>query len=330
MTRVALIGPKDREEVQRLALRLEERSAEPVFVDTRRPAAIRVDQECEEACGVSLSGVGAVYVGDLGLPSPRAADAEGIVDVEGSRAALVRSQATWAAWLALLERVGRHAAVVNPPASYELHGLKPFEIASYHARGWRAPTTLSTDDEEALLEASVPAIASGASATSHASTPALQHGRVRKDLVGGYAYTERLEPFADLAAARGVLRESALMAQERIEGDAVRAFVVGERVLVAAEVLPQGFGEIDSRRGDARVRRIELPGKVAETSTAVAAHWGMGFAGVDWMRANGGREWVLLECNSSPFFVELERRTGVDITSALADLLLRGARRPRT
>ncbi len=316
MTRVALIGPADREEVQRVALRLEERSADPILVDTRQPAAIRIDATHEEACGVSLSGVSAVYVADLGLPRPLASDAEGNVDVAGSRAALAHSQGTWGAWLALLERVGRHAAVVNPPASYELHGLKPFEIASYHARGWRAPTTLSTDDDQALL------------ACAHA--PALAHGRVCKDLVGGYGYTERLEPLADLAAARGVLRESAVMAQERIEGDAVRAFVVGERMLVAAEVLPQGFGEVDSRRGDARVRRIELPGKVAETSTNVAASWGMSFAGVDWMRASGGREWVLLECNSSPFFVELERRTGVDIASALADLLLRGARRPRT
>ena len=77
------------------------------------------------------------------------------------------------------------------------------------------------------------------------------------------------------------------------------------------------------------MRRIELPARVAETSTAVAEHWNMTFAGVDWMRAGAGQEWVLLECNSSPFFVELERRTGVDIASALADLLLRRAHRAR-
>ena len=99
------------------------------------------------------------------------------------------------------------------------------------------------------------------------------------------------------------------------------------RVLVAAEILPQGYGEVDSRRGTHRVRRIELPAEIAELSKAVAAHWEMSFAGVDWMRAAGGAEWVLLECNSSPFWVELERRTGADIGSALADLLLRRARR---
>ncbi len=315
MTKVALIGPADREEVQRVALRLEERSAEPVIVDTRRPAAIRVEGATLEACGVSLAGVSAAYVADLGLPRPAVTVAEGGVDVPASRVALAHSQATWSAWLTLLVRLGRHAAVVNAPASYDVHGLKPFEIASYLAHGWRAPSTLSTDDERGLLEL--------------AGRP-LAHGRVKKDLVGGYAYTERLAPPADLAAASAVLRESAVMAQERVEGDAVRAFVVGERMLVAAEILPQTFGEVDSRRGDARVRRIELPGKVAEASIAVTRHWGMDFAGVDWMRANGGREWVLLECNSSPFFVELERRTGVDIASALADLLLRLGRRPRT
>src|SRR6185436_18136935 len=166
MSRVALIGPADREEVQRLALRLEERSAEPIIVDTRKPAAIRVEGAHEEACGVSLAGVSAVYVGDLGLPSPRVVDPEGKVVAAASRAALARSQATWSAWLALLARVARHAAVVNPPASYDVHGLKPFEIASYQARGWRVPSTFSTDDPAALLEVAP-----------------LAHGRVKKDLV---------------------------------------------------------------------------------------------------------------------------------------------------
>ena len=314
MTRVALIGPADRDEIQRLALRLEERDAEAVIVDTRRPAAIVLDGKVEEACGQSLADVSAVYVGDLGLPSPGASDGNGSVDVAASRAALRHSQATWAAWLTLFERVGRHAAIVNPPASWDVHGLKPFEIGTYRARGLRAPLTLSTDDDSAFLELGARPLA---------------HGRVRKDVVGGYGYTERLEPPSDLAAARAVLRESALMAQERIEGDAVRAFVVGERVVVAAEILTQTFGEVDSRRGGARVRRIELPGKVAEAAIAVAQHWGMSFAGVDWMRSSTSREWVLLECNSSPFFVVLERCTGVDIGSAIADLLLRRTRRPR-
>jgi glutathione synthase/RimK-type ligase-like ATP-grasp enzyme len=314
MTRVALIGPADRQEIQRLAMRLEERSAESVLVDTRQPAAIRLEGARIEACGASLAGVGAAYVADLGLPKPRAADAEGKVDLAASRAALAHSQATWAAWLTLLERLARHAAVVNAPATYEVHGLKPYEIASYHARGWRAPSTLACDDPAALV--------------ALAARPRA-HARVRKDLVGGYGYTERLEPSSDPEVARAALRDGALMAQERIEGDAARAFVVGERMVVAAEILTQEFGEVDSRRGNARLRRIQLPGRVAETSVAVTRHWGMDFAGVDWMRADGGREWVLLECNSSPFFVELERLTGVDISSALADHLLRRARRPR-
>ncbi len=314
MTRIALIGPQDREEIQRLAVRLEERSAEPVFVDTRRPAAIRIDSSTEEACGVSLAGVTGVYVADLGLPAPRVADENGCVDVAASRAALAHSQATWAAWRLLLERLARRAAVVNPPASYDVHGLKPFEIASYLAKGWRAPDTLSTDEPRALLTL---------------NGPRAPHGRVRKDLVGGYGYTERLATPAQLDDARERVGDAALMAQERIEGDAVRAFVIGGRMLVAAEILPQDYGEIDSRRGAARVRRIEISGELCELSKAVAAHWQMSFAGVDWMRAAGGREWVLLECNSAPFFVEFERRAGADIGGALADHLLRRARRPK-
>jgi glutathione synthase/RimK-type ligase-like ATP-grasp enzyme len=314
MTRIALIGPQDREEIQRLAVRLEERSAEPVFVDTRRPAAIRIDAAGEEACGVSLAGVTGVYVADLGLPPPRVASENGLVEVAASRAALAHSQSMWSAWRLLLERLARRAAVVNPPASYDVHGLKPLEIASYLAKGWCVPDTLSTDEPKALLE------------LDPARAP---HGRVRKDLVGGYGFTEVLDAPAHIEQARERVGDAALMAQERIEGDAVRAFVIGGRMLVAAEILPQGYGEIDSRRGTARVRRIEISGELCELSKAVAAHWNMSFAGVDWMRAAGGREWVLLECNSAPFFVEFERRTGADIGGALADHLLRRARRTK-
>lgn len=313
MTRIALIGPSDREEVQRLALRLEERSVESVIVDTRRPAAIEVGPDGESACGVSFEGVGGVYVADLGLPRPRVADEAGLIDVEASRHALAHSQATWASWRLLLERLARRAAVVNPPASYDVHGLKPFEIAQYLERGWRAPDTFATDDATALL------------ALNGAGAP---HGRVRKDLVGGYGFTERLAPPTSLDEARERIGAAALMAQERVEGDAVRAFVLAGRVLAAAQILPQGYGEIDSRRGTARVRRLELAGELCEISKAVAEHWSMSFAGVDWMCGADG-EWVLLECNSAPFFVEFERRTGVDIGSALADHLLRRARRAK-
>lgn len=312
MTRVALIGPPEREELQRLALRLEERSAEVVVVDTRKPAQIELAPDGESACGVSFAGVTGVYVIDLGLPRPRVADEQGRIDLAASQRALAHSQSTWAAWRVLLERLSRRAAVVNPPASYDVHGLKPLEIAQYRERGWRTPETFATDDAQALA------------ALDASRAP---HGWIRKDLVGGYGYTERLEHSTAPEQAREQIGEAALMAQERIEGDAVRAFVIAGRMLVAAEILPQGYGEIDSRRGSARVRRIELSGELCEQSKAVAAAWGMSFAGVDWMRGSAGREWVLLECNSAPMFVEFERRTGADIGSALADHLLRRARR---
>ncbi len=312
MTRIALIGPPDREEFQRLALRLEERSAEVVVVDTRQPARIELSAHEERACGVSFAGVSGVYVIDLGLPRPRVADAEGGIDLAASARALAHSQTTWAAWRLLLERLASRAAVVNPPASYDVHGLKPLEIAHYLSRGWRAPDTLATDDPAELAALDERSAA---------------HAWIRKDLVGGYGYTERLATSTSVEAARSQIGEAALMAQERIEGDAVRAFVIAGRVLVAAEILPQGYGEIDSRRGSARVRRIELAAELCEQSKSVAAAWGMSFAGVDWMRGPAGREWVLLECNSAPMFVEFERRTGADIGSALADHLLRRARR---
>ena len=84
--------------------------------------------------------------------------------------------------------------------------------------------------------------------------------------------------------------------------------------------------ETDSRRGDIRVRCVELPDEAARAAVATAERWGMIFAAVDFMvDARTGRH-IILECNSAPFFVNFERFTGLPITSRLAAYLARERR----
>jgi glutathione synthase/RimK-type ligase-like ATP-grasp enzyme len=110
--------------------------------------------------------------------------------------------------------------------------------------------------------------------------------------------------------------------QERIERDNVRAFVLGDRVIGAAEVVPLTPSEVDSRRGDSRVWRIALPEETARTAVAAARRWGMPFSAVDFMRESATGRFVLLKCNLAPFFVNFEAWTGLDISGKRADHLV--------
>lgn len=309
MIRIGLIGPPEREELARLALRLEERSAQGVLLD---PGAgpggtpgVRLGPDGAQACGVDLTGFRGFYVADLGLPATVVRGSDGTVDAARSADARARSRRTLAAWNALLEHLARDVPVINPPRTHELHGLKPYEMETYRRAGLDVPLTVATTDPEVLADP-------GAS-------PA--RGWVQKGLVGGYGYTELFEPGARCRSRRGAAAV-ATMIQERVQGDNVRAYVVAGAVTGAAAVIPRDGGEVDSRRGTGRVELVRLPPEAEQTALAAARAWGMTFCAVDFMRDAATGAYRLLECNSAPFFVEFERRTGLDLSSRLADALM--------
>ncbi|HER43393.1 MAG TPA: hypothetical protein ENO08_02930 [Candidatus Eisenbacteria bacterium] len=142
--RVGIVGPSDREEMIRLAIRVEERGAEGVILDSRKNPDIRIGPDGESACGVDLSEFSSFYVADLGLPSPVARRGDGEIDREASAAALYASRRQLAAWNALLSRLETRCAVVNPFRTHELHSLKPWETAVYNRMGLPVPVTIAT------------------------------------------------------------------------------------------------------------------------------------------------------------------------------------------
>ena len=306
MKRLGLVGPAERAEVKRLAVRVEERGGQPVVLDSRIDPAIRLGRGRIAACGEDLTDVRGVYVVDLQLPSPVVRTSEAEIDREASRRALERSRRVLSAWNTLLEHLARRIPVVNPPASHDLHFLKPFEVAAYERSGLPTPVTVSTTDPRSLVTLG----------------GRIAGGWISKGMVGGYTHTESMDIPSSIEAARDLLRRSPLLVQERIEGDNVRAFVLGEEMIGAAEIIPMTPSEIDSRRGDSRVRRISLPDEAARAAVEAARRFGMAFAAVDFMRQSGTGRFVLLECNSAPFFVNFEARTGLDISGKLVDHLI--------
>ena len=308
--RVAIVGGPDQAEVRRLALRLEERGAEALVLDARRDPTITIEPGRECACGVDLACIRAVYVADLRLPPSVIRTEDGLVDPAASRTALARSQRQLVLWNTLLARLAARARVVNPPSAHDLPALKPWEAFTSRGADLPFPETLATTDPDAVA----------------ALDPGARRAWIPKGLVGGYGYTEPFEPWdaAQRSSARG---RGALLVQERIEGDNCRAFVVGGRVVASALIISTSGDETDSRRGDRRFRRIELPPAAERTAIRAAATWGMGFAAVDFMREARGGDFLLLECNSAPFFVVFEAATGCDVSGRLADHLL--SREPR-
>ncbi|MCE9592908.1 MAG: hypothetical protein K8S98_01840 [Planctomycetes bacterium] len=310
MIRVGLIGSPEREEIQRLELRLEERGAEGVIFDVRNDPAIRMTSSGDELMGRDLRGFTAFYVSDLALKPIGARGADGTLDRERGPEVLRASQRHLAAWTALLARVSRRAKVANAPRTWDLHGEKPFESASLRRLGVLSPATLATNDAARLV---APELAG-------------PDGWIKKGLVGGYGYTSRFTPAADAAAARALLDGSAAMIQERVVGVNVRIFVVAGKAVGAAEIHTGSGNEVDSRRNPSRVRRITAPDAAQRTAETVAQHWGMTFAAVDFMRDEKSSAWSVLECNSAPFFVEFERQTGIAVSSSLADHLAQRGR----
>lgn len=304
MIRVGLIGAPQRPEIRRLAVRLEERGAEPVVLDGREDPRITVEPGRVSACGVDLTALRAVYVCDLGLPGvPATATAE------ARGRALARSRRQLAAWNALLGVLARTMPVVNPPETHDLHGVKPYELGTYAGEGLPVPWTVSTTDPAELT-----------------ALAARDHAWIAKGMVGGLGYTEAFVPPQDADEARTRLVPRPLSVQERVEGDNYRAFVLGGRVIGAAAMISTNGAETDSRRGGIRVHRALLPKAAEATALRASALWGMPFAAVDFMKDERTGCYVVLECNSSPFFVNFEIATGHDISGALAEYLVRGHR----
>ncbi len=133
---------------------------------------------------------------------------------------------------------------------------------------------------------------------------------------------------SDLDAMEG-LRLAPMIFQEKLaKALELRVTVVGREVFVAA-VDPGDV--VDVRTDPSLVAAYrgydDMPGRVREGLLRVLDRLRLNFATADVVRTRDGR-WVLLEVNSVSFFDHVERHAGLDISGAVADLLL-GRAEPR-
>ncbi len=296
--------------MRRVAARLRELGAEPTILDLSRfpgrgHASIR---DGVPVCpGVDLDAIGAWYVRSMPLALPfqplREEDDAGRDElIAGTRRAYAAGRERRSFAHSLVKGIERGGArLVNGPEAAAQHFLKLEQLELLRAAGVPVPRTLASNDPQAVA----------------AFARELDAPLVYKPIAGGGLC--RRASAEDLSGARlRALAAAPVLFQEEMPGRNIRVYVVGGEVAAVFEIVSE---ELDYRGAETAVRVDEATGAERAACVAAAAACGMAFTGIDLRRGAGG-EFAVLECNPSPMFAGIERRTGSEaVTHALSALL---------
>lgn len=266
---------------------------------------------------VSLNGLNvmdcqAVYVRSVPSPHP---------PVIQSDDALVLHHSWYTKYMQARERSGfflalllslEHAGirVVNPPQAGAALQHKPFQLDVLRRLGADLPRTLISNDPARIR-------------AFHADEQAQGEEVIFKPLVGG-AITRLLD--GEALGKLDRVRAAPVIFQQRIRGDDIRVMLVGERI-VSAVAIRTPDPHLDFRAdpaysgGQASYERVVLPAAVEEICRGAARACGLAFAGID-IKHTASDGWFFLELNSSPIYMDVERKLGDPISGALAEYLL--------
>lgn len=176
------------------------------------------------------------------------------------------------------------------------HGLKPYQLSLLAASDLPVPAWIATNEPDEARQFC-----------------ACAGEAVYKPLAGGA--TVRAVGPEDLTDERlDALHAAPVLFQKRIRGLSVRVYVVGDSVAAAGAIHSE---ELDYRRGEDRVEPIALRPDERQMAITAARACDMRFAGVDLIRGEDGKTWVI-ESNPSPMFAVFERKTGLDVAGPLA------------
>lgn len=192
--------------------------------------------------------------------------------------------------------------VVNSLKAFEYHQMKPLMYQSLSAAGVPVPDWVASNDAEPLRLMNF----------NTESAP------VVKPLAGG-AEVVRAPQTPDVQG----LQQAPQLYQRFVQGRSLRAFVIGEQVVAAAEI---ERGEALDWRKDAKgVQAIDLEPAVEQLAVQAAQALDMRFAALDFELTDDGPEFY--DVNPTPMFIQFEKKTGLDIAGPLADYLIELARR---
>ena len=249
--------------------------------------------------------VGALWVKQLPLPFHACAGA-GPPAESGDRLFELQTQVREKlqlvlSWLCELE--DRGTVVVNPARSGAHFIFKPYQLARMRRAGVPVPRTLYTTSPEAAL------------AFRKEVGPCIV-----KPIAGG-AYTRDFDD-VEVQDTLELIRKSPVVVQERIFGEHVRVTIVGDEIVSAVVI---GSPALDYRtdpdyHSNAHYDEARLSDEGKRIALAAAQASGLTYTGIDILR-NGDRH-VVLECNTSPIYLDIERRMGHAISQGIAAYLV--------
>lgn len=195
----------------------------------------------------------------------------------------------------------------NPPSQTLLSRRKPYQLQQLQAAGCRLPASLVTND---------PAEAQGFIAE--------QGECIIKPAAGG-SLTLSANQLLEQGGLDNLVMAPAII-QQRIQGEDLRIVVVNDAVVSCAAVgVPQGTidfrGEEKYQQGKITYTEVSLPRLIELQCKRLAALLGLRYTGID-IKLTPEGEYFMLECNSSPIYLDVEYKLKHPITEALCMALV--------
>ncbi|MGV3526086.1 MAG: ATP-grasp domain-containing protein [Candidatus Sericytochromatia bacterium] len=311
---IGLIGTPEDGRIQGLRRFLEDQDAEVIFVDShsfQNQEAWCFDAQGYHHRGRSLEDVKAWYMATYPPALPSAWTdydshflySDWYVDYMHKR----EHRTFFLSWLLSLSRRG--IPMINPPEHAVGIQLKPLELQIARQVGLEIPATLISNAPEQI----------------RAFTQ--NHSTVYKPLAG-YG---TCRPFGELEHQHlERVCASPVIFQERIVGTAVRVTAVDGQLVSCVRIPSESLDYRDNaayESGQQVYEPTELPSEIAQRCQHYLREAGLLLAGIDLIATPDGR-YVFLEANSSPMYLEIERRTRHPITFEICTALLKHANEP--
>jgi hypothetical protein len=305
--RIGVIGPHYDADVRELKAKVEDRGGEATIIDlTLYPSVVKGSIGLDEVMydGMNLLDLDAFYLRRLtpiwDLPMKDFSQEEWVDHYGRFNDYMDNQRAIHSFKLSLVSILCERKLVINPYRAWGFHHMKLHQFWILKENGFKVPAFVSGNnyfDLKRFLES---------------------RDAVEKPVVTGPVKRVDMEA---LESGRAGLRERPTVYQEYIEGKSIRAFVLGEDLLVACELPRKSWG-VDASEQIEFMKRIELPADVQKDIINAPKSLGMIFCGVDLQYQESSGEYFILECNSGPYFRPYDTQISADIGGKLADFLM--------
>lgn len=310
--RLGVIGQAKDTHCLRLMKAIEARGHTPVLIDSGDPArTFSIASDGVRYDGARVDDIPVFFLRAVMSPVPHVFVADGVMRLyDDWHAQYMRAREKHGFLLSwLLALMARGARILNAPQWAHIGQLKPFHTDALIRAGLPVPTSIITSDPaeaRAFLQRHPEA--------------------VYKPVMGG-DLARRVD--ANTLRRLDVIRQSPVILQALVAGDAIRVTMTAERILSVCHIVSDTLDFRESTgylEGRARYESATLPPEIEALCFRAIAVSGYDYTAIDLIRAFPN-DYFFLECNYAPAFAQIEDRTGHPITEGILDYMLDAAER---